>query len=144
MMPDVTRESEQCGAKPCHGARYRLILHTFYMECEKVSVCYNESMTRHTILSEAALTSALQKLDDWSVLDQKLHAEFTFKDFNEAIAFINSVAVLAEEHDHHPEFCNSYNKVSFSFCTHDVGNQITDTDIKIAARISEAARDVSA
>jgi 4a-hydroxytetrahydrobiopterin dehydratase len=42
--------------------------------------------------------------------------------------------------NHHPEFHNSYNVVSFSFCTHDAGMKITDLDIETAKRISAAAR----
>ncbi len=49
------------------------------------------------------------------------------------------VAIEAEVMNHHPEFYNSWNKVSFSFCTHDVGNKITDADIAIAAKISALA-----
>ena len=41
--------------------------------------------------------------------------------------------------NHHPEFHNAYNRVSFSFCTHDAGFRITDLDIEIASRISAAA-----
>jgi pterin-4a-carbinolamine dehydratase len=42
--------------------------------------------------------------------------------------------------NHHPEFHNSYNVISFSFCTHDVGHKITDTDIKLAERLNEIAK----
>ena len=38
--------------------------------------------------------------------------------------------------NHHPEFHNSYNIVSFSFCTHDAGMKITDLDIETARKIS--------
>ena len=58
----------------------------------------------------------------------------------DAIAFIVEIAIEAEVMNHHPEFHNSYNIVSFSFCTHDVGHKITDTDIKLAEKISETAR----
>lgn len=105
-----------------------------------VALCYNESMLNHTVLTKAELASALHNLDDWSVQNGEVCAEFTFHDFTEAIDFIKAVADVAEEMNHHPGFCNAYNKVSFSFCTHDVGNEITDTDINMAAKISDTAR----
>ena len=42
--------------------------------------------------------------------------------------------------NHHPEFHNSYNILSFSFCTHDAGMKITDLDIETAKHISALAR----
>ena len=49
-------------------------------------------------------------------------------------------AIEAEVMNHHPEFHNSYNVVSFSFCTHDAGMKITDLDIETARKISAAAK----
>ncbi len=96
-------------------------------------------MTNHTILTQEDIASQLQNLPDWRAEDGELKAEFTFNTFTDAIAFINRVAEVAEEMQHHPEFCNAYNKVSFAFCTHDVGNKITDTDMQIAEKISRLA-----
>jgi 4a-hydroxytetrahydrobiopterin dehydratase len=94
----------------------------------------------HKILSEAEIASALRDLPDWSVKGANIEAAFAFHGFRDAISFIVQVAIEAEVMNHHPEFHNSYNNVSFSFCTHDVGNKITDADIAIAAKISETAR----
>lgn len=99
-------------------------------------------MSNRKILTDEEIASALQKLEGWSVQSGEMCAEFTFRDFVQAIDFINKIAVLAEEMNHHPEFCIAYNKVSFSFCTHDVGNKITDADIEIAAGISTIANDM--
>lgn len=96
-------------------------------------------MAKHQILSESEVHSALQRLRDWSVRGQNIEATFEFATFRDAIAFIVQVAIEAEVMNHHPEFHNSYNRVSFSFCTHDAGFRITDLDIEIAARISAAA-----
>jgi 4a-hydroxytetrahydrobiopterin dehydratase len=93
----------------------------------------------HKILSESEIASGLKPLKDWSVKGQNIEAAFEFQTFRDAIAFIVQVAIEAEVLNHHPEFFNSYNKVSFSFCTHDVGNKITDADIEIAGKISAAA-----
>lgn len=93
----------------------------------------------HQILSEAEITEALPALPDWTYKAPNIEASFAFANFRDAIAFIVQIAIEAEASNHHPEFHNSWNKVSFSFCTHDVGHKITDTDIKLARHISETA-----
>ena len=97
-------------------------------------------MSQHKILSETEINNALAKLPGWSVKGKNIEAEFAFHNFRDAISFIVQIAIEAEVMNHHPEFFNSWNKVSFSFCTHDVGHKITDTDIKLAEKISETAR----
>ena len=96
-------------------------------------------MSEHKILVEAEIGHALKSLPGWSVRAGNLEAKFSFHGFRDAIAFIMQIAIEAEVMNHHPEFHNSYNIVSFSFCTHDVGHKITDTDIRLAQKISEAA-----
>ena len=96
-------------------------------------------MSDHKILTEKAIHDALTQLPGWSLNGLNIEAKYAFKGFRDAIAFIVQVAIEAEVMNHHPEFFNSYNNVSFSFCTHDVGNKITDTDIKLAERLNEIA-----
>jgi 4a-hydroxytetrahydrobiopterin dehydratase len=71
----------------------------------------------------------------WQEEENKLVKRLTFKDFNQAWAFLNKVAVLAEEHNHHPEIENVYNKVTLKLCTHDKGNSITEKDRELAKEI---------
>ena len=97
-------------------------------------------MANYKILDEAEIKSELKKLPDWSVKGGNIEASFDFKGFRDAISFIVQVAIEAEVQNHHPEFHNSYNKVSFSYCTHDAGHKITDLDIKMAASISGLAK----
>ncbi len=93
----------------------------------------------HKILSDAEIKHELAALPDWSYKAPNIEAAYAFANFRDAISFIVQVAIEAEASNHHPEFFNSWNKVTFSFCTHDVGNKITDTDIKLAKYISETA-----
>lgn len=72
----------------------------------------------------------------WEVVDGKLHRELTFADFTEAWAFMNRVAAIAEELDHHPDWSNSWNTVVIDLVSHDAG-EITDRDRQLAARIDE-------
>ena len=48
---------------------------------------------------------------------------------------MNEVAELAEEHEHHPNWTNVYNRVSILLSTHEAGNTITDKDRKLAEAI---------
>jgi 4a-hydroxytetrahydrobiopterin dehydratase len=96
-------------------------------------------MANYKILSQAEIESELKKLKDWSVKGNNIEATFAFHTFRDAIAFIVQIAIEAEVLNHHPEFHNSYNVVSFSFCTHDAGHKLTDLDFVTAAKISEAA-----
>ena len=72
----------------------------------------------------------------WEERDGKLHRELTFADFAEAWAFMTRVAALAEEHDHHPDWSNSWNRVVIDLVSHDAG-EITDRDRRLAAAIDE-------
>lgn len=71
----------------------------------------------------------------WEEKDNKLHKEFTFKNFREAFGFMTQVALLAEKMDHHPDWSNSWNKVSISLTTHSEGSTVTEKDKKLAELI---------
>lgn len=71
----------------------------------------------------------------WHEINNTLTKEFIFPTFADAIAFINKVAAVATELDHHPEIVNMYNKVTLTLSTHDAGDIITDKDWSLAERI---------
>jgi len=73
----------------------------------------------------------------WQEINNQLVKEFTFKDFNEAFAFMTRASVIINELDHHPEWSNLYNKVTIKLSTHDAGDIITDKDRELAKRIDE-------
>lgn len=73
----------------------------------------------------------------WTEQNNELSKSFTFKDFSEAFAFMTRVALLAEQHNHHPRWTNVWNKVEISLSTHDAGNTITEKDRKLAAAIDK-------
>lgn len=73
----------------------------------------------------------------WEEKDNSLYQCFTFKNFSEAFAFMTQVALLAEKHDHHPTWKNTWNKVEIWLNTHSKGNIVTDTDRKLAAAIDK-------
>lgn len=71
----------------------------------------------------------------WQEKEDKLTRSLTFKDFREAMAFMNEVADVAEEMNHHPWWSNVYNQITIELTTHDAGNTVTDKDHELARRI---------
>lgn len=69
---------------------------------------------------------------EWKVVkdlekgEEYLKKEFKFQDFISAWAFMNKVALIAENSAHHPDWSNSYNKVIIMLSSHDAGNKITE------------------
>jgi len=72
----------------------------------------------------------------WELRPSGLHRELTFADFAEAFAFMTEVAAIAEELGHHPDWSNSWNRVTIDLRTHDA-DQVTDLDHALATRIGE-------
>ena len=97
-------------------------------------------MSKFVIAAEEEIDTFLMSDSSWSVNGGKLTAVFKLKTFLGAIDVVNEVAIEAERVAHHPEWCNSYNKLSFNFCTHDAGNKITNLDINMAKFISVVAK----
>ncbi len=73
----------------------------------------------------------------WTEQNNELYQSFTFKDFSEAFAFMTRVAILAEKHNHHPNWSNVWNKVEIHLNTHDAGDIVTEKDRKLAAAIDQ-------
>jgi len=73
----------------------------------------------------------------WKEENNKLTKTFTFKDFVEAFGFMSRVAIVAEKMNHHPNWSNVYNTVSFELCTHDAGDTVTEKDRKLASEIDK-------
>ena len=71
----------------------------------------------------------------WTEENNKLYKKYQFKDFNEAFAFMTSVALLAEKADHHPTWTNTWNTVEIWLSTHDAGNVVTQKDRNLAEQI---------
>ena len=86
-------------------------------------------------LSTEERTVQLNELDGWTFEDDKIHKEYTFSDFREAVGFLMRVAFEAEEQVHHPEIFNVYNTVKLSLSTHDAGGKVTEKDIALAKKI---------
>ncbi len=89
-------------------------------------------------LTEAERAEALADLPEWTLRADGLaiEREFKFKNFSEAWAFMSRIALLAEKHDHHPEWSNVYNRVAITLTTHDAGG-LSERDAKLARAIDK-------
>ena len=78
----------------------------------------------------------LGQIKNWtSVNELALEKEFSFKDFSEALSFINKVGVLAESEGHHPDMLlHDYKKVRISLSTHAIGG-LSENDFILASKI---------
>ena len=77
----------------------------------------------------------------WQEAENKLYRKFKFDDFREAVAFMNRVAAVAEELNHHPKIHNTYNTVELWLSTHDKGDIVTDIDRLFASKVDELLAD---
>lgn len=80
----------------------------------------------------------LKQAGDWMLLrdgTHRLRKQFKFKDFKEAVEFVNKVAGLAESEGHHPDIKIVWNKVQLDLFTHAVGG-LSENDFIMAAKIN--------
>ncbi len=100
-------------------------------------------MKRAIVLSEAELQAALSELPGWEIVNGKLHKTFKFADFTAAFGFMTKVAIEANTMNHHPEWCNVWNRVTVDLVTHAVGNRISNLDVMLAKKIEALAGEAS-
>ena len=78
----------------------------------------------------------LKEIPTWTLKEGHLFKKFKFKNFAEAMKFVNKIAQIAEQEGHHPDFCVHYNKVEVELWTH-VINGLSENDFIVAAKIDE-------
>jgi len=91
-------------------------------------------MGEPAVFSQAQVEAGLAQLDGWELREGRLRKQYTFRTFLRAIAFVNSVAYLAEGAGHHPDITINYNKVTLRIITHSAG-ALTDRDFSLAKEI---------
>jgi len=82
-------------------------------------------------LEEAQISAALAGVPQWQRREQVITRTYEFKDFLEAMKFVNAVAALAEQAQHHPDLDVRWNQVTLAFTTHDAGG-LTNKDFLLA------------
>lgn len=83
----------------------------------------------------AALQTLYKQLPPgWKIVDEHhLEREYTFKNFKEALAFVNRVGAIAEEEGHHPDIFLAWGKVKITLYTHKIGG-LSESDFILAAK----------
>ncbi|MFL6658453.1 MAG: 4a-hydroxytetrahydrobiopterin dehydratase [Massilia sp.] len=86
-------------------------------------------------LDETAIRALLPKVPGWAVIDGKLQSSFTFRNYYETIAFVNAMAWVSHQQDHHPDLMVSYKLCAVSYVTHSAGG-LSENDFICAAKVS--------
>ena len=86
-------------------------------------------------LSDLEIQRALGALPGWQRRGDTLVRTWTFDTFAEGIAFVDRVAKVADELDHHPDIDIRYTRVTLMLSTHDAGG-ITHADLSLAERVT--------
>lgn len=90
-------------------------------------------------LGEAASKELLKQLKpEWMLIDggKILATTYRFRDFVETMNFVNKIAAVAEEEQHHPDLTISYNNLGVELSTHAIGG-LSENDFILAAKIDE-------
>lgn len=88
-------------------------------------------------LNEETIQEWISERSGWSVRDGQLTKSYSFPAFRDSIVFVNRVATLADEADHHPDIDVRYDTVHIGLSTHSAGG-ITDKDTALAEKIDFA------
>ena len=88
-----------------------------------------------TLLSSDEIQARFDTLADWTLEGKSIQMILTFKNFIEAIDYVNKVVEPAEAAGHHPDISISYNRVIISLTTHDAGG-LTQQDFAMAKTLS--------
>ena len=96
-------------------------------------------------MGPTAAETFLRDVPGWRLVSDepmKITREMKFKDFRQAMAFVNRVAEVAEEEGHHPDFFVSWNRVRFELFTHAIGG-LSENDFIMAAKINQLEQEAT-
>ena len=86
--------------------------------------------------TKAQIAQYLPEVPGWELIgDKKIAKNYKFKDFAEAMGFVNKIAEIAESEGHHPDISISWNKVKLELTTHAIGG-LSENDFIVAAKIN--------
>jgi 4a-hydroxytetrahydrobiopterin dehydratase len=87
------------------------------------------------LLDANEIKEEIKRVPEWDLLKNKsIERTFEFDDFTQAIDFVNAVAEISEEEEHHPEIDIRYNRVRLVLSTHSEGG-LTENDFTVAEKI---------
>ena len=86
------------------------------------------------LLKSEDIKDWMKKLPEWDLEKKHIERTYEFDDFSQSIEFVNGVAEIAEEDEHHPEIDIRDSKVRLRLSTHSEGG-VTDLDFEVAEKI---------
>ena len=86
------------------------------------------------LLSNEEIAERLRTHPSWSLQGREIRRTYAHKDFVHAMGFVNSVALLAEKANHHPDIDIRWNSVTLALSTHSAGG-LTEKDFNLAGEI---------
>lgn len=89
-------------------------------------------------LNQEQIEAALGGLGEWGFDGEALTRTFRFADFVHAVGFVEDLAEVAEEHQHHPDIDIRYNKVTLHVVSHEAGG-VTMRDVELAEALDRLA-----
>ena len=87
-----------------------------------------------TLIAQNQVKEMMKRVPEWDTNKKAIDRTFEFDDFAQAIDFVNAVAEIADEEEHHPDIDIRYNKVRLSLSTHSEGG-LTELDFQVAEKI---------
>ena len=86
------------------------------------------------LLAEDEVRRRIASLAGWELHGREIQRTYAFKGFAQAMTFVNRVAALAEQADHHPDMLVQFSKVTLTLSSHDAGG-LTERDFNLASQI---------
>lgn len=78
------------------------------------------------LLNDSEIQSNLDSMEGWVFSNNSISKEFLFNDYMSGIEFVNELAKVAEQNNHHPDITIGWCKVAISFTSHDLGGVSTE------------------
>lgn len=87
-------------------------------------------------LAPDTASKLLQQLDGWQLQDKQINKRYAFKNYYQTMAFVNAVAWVSHQEDHHPDMIVGYNCCDIIYTTHAIGG-LSENDFICAAKIDK-------
>ena len=87
-------------------------------------------------LNAAAIKGYLSRLSEWKHSGKEIVKIFKFKNFYETIGFVNALAYIANQQDHHPDLEVGYKTCKVRYSSHELGG-LSENDFICAAKVDE-------
>ena len=94
-----------------------------------------------TILKDKDLKVMLNEIKNWKYIKKTIKKDYSFKSYMESIEFINRLAIVAEEFNHHPDMIVGWCKVEVSYTSHDFGG-VTQGCFEMAKKTNQIFEDL--